>query len=110
MSQSIKQSKAKQFIDDEAIEVPSSTISDSDSDEGPVILVPPKQKRKIEKVKTRIPKKAKLENGIKYDILEEPSKSGPSKEELKNRCKSGNFNLILILILFPVKLYSIQQF
>ena len=106
-----KQSKAKQFIDDEAIEVPSSTISDTDSDEGPVNLVPPKQKRKMEKVKTsRIPKKAKLENGIKYDILEEPSKSGPSKEELKNRCKSGNFNLLLILISFPVKLYSIQLF
>ena len=65
------------------------------------MLVPPKQKRKIEKVKnSRIPKKAKLENGIKYDILEEPSKSGPSKEELKNRCKSGNFDIMLTLILF----------
>ena len=82
-----KQSKSKQVFVDEAVGDTSST-SDSDSNAEPIAEMHPERKQK-KQTNSRIQKKAKVVNGVKYDILEEPSKPGPSKEDLKNLCKNG---------------------
>ena len=90
-----KQSKAKLLILDEALYVASTVNSESESDDesGPITLLEPKKTPKRKQPSTpRIPKKARVENGVKYDILEEAPAAGSSSESLTNRCKKGRFH------------------
>ena len=101
-----RQSKAKsvnQFIQDEALEKASSTVTDSESEtDGPIALIEPKKRKQT--TATRAPKKSKTENGVKYEILEEaPPKASSSKEELKFPCKKGGL-LFKIKFIFSHKM------
>ena len=92
-----KYTKAKEFIQDEAMEVGSSVPdSGSESDDhhsGPMKLAEPNKKRGRQTTLPKIPKKQRTENGITYEILEEPPKIPPTKDTTLYPCKSGRFRI-----------------